>query len=113
MTRLLTGLGIVLAIMATAAVLETCSSTAHADTSVERWVRDSQSSYEGLRRKMTAICTLSPECKAYAEAQVAAWDAAKAAEREAAMTPSKPRGPIPEQAEFKKRLGEINLMKEK
>lgn len=103
-----------LVILASAAgSLSQCSTATASTSNVERWVRYSQSSYEGLRRKMTAICTLSPECKAYAEAQVAAWDAAKAAEREAAMTPSKPRGPIPEQAEFKKRLGEINLIKEK
>lgn len=85
---------------------------AYAATPVERWV-GYNSSATVMRQKMTVICTLSPECKAYAEAKVAAWDAAKAAEREAAMTPSKPRGPIPEQAEFKKRLGEVNLMKEK
>lgn len=116
MTRLLPICSLAVAIMAAVAALETCSNNAQARSSTysaeKEWVGNHSNAWS-LQDKVTELCAMVPECKAQAEAQRAARLTHEKAEREAAAAPVKPRGPIPEQAEFKKRLGEINLMKEK
>lgn len=116
MQKVTSYLALALMFTAVAGALETCSNNAQARSSTysaeKEWVGNHSNAWT-LQDKVTELCAMVPECKAQAEAQRAARLTHEKAEREAAAAPVKPRGPIPEQAEFKKRLGEINLMKEK
>ena len=116
MQKVTSYLALALMFTAVAEALETCSNNAQARSSTysaeKEWVGNHSNAWT-LQDKVTELCAMVPECKAQAEAQRAARLTHEKAEREAAAAPVKPRGPIPEQAEFKKRLGEINLIKEK
>lgn len=116
MQKVTSYLALTLMFTAATGALETCSNNAQARSSTasaeKEWTGYHSNAWT-LQDKVTELCAMVPECKAQAEAQRAARLAHEKAEREAAAAPAKPRGPIPEQAEFKKRLGDVNLMKEK